>query len=75
MKIRSSNDLALEMHLPRILADLKYRRQIAEKVFSVNLRLPRATSAVRLISEFLREKMYALVTPFFPVCSLKESSR
>ena len=27
-----------EMHLPQIVADLKYRRKIAEKVFSVNLR-------------------------------------
>ncbi len=26
------------MHLPRIVADLEYRRKIAEKVFSVNLR-------------------------------------
>jgi len=26
------------MHLPQIVADLKYRRKIAEKFFSVNLR-------------------------------------
>ena len=26
------------MHLPQIVADLKYRRKIAEKVFSANLR-------------------------------------
>jgi len=26
------------MHLPQIAADLKYRRKIAEKVFSANLR-------------------------------------
>ncbi len=26
------------MHIPQIVADLKYRRKIAEKVFSVNLR-------------------------------------
>jgi hypothetical protein len=29
---------APEMHLPQIAADLIYRRKIAEKVFSVNLR-------------------------------------
>jgi hypothetical protein len=36
----ASKNHAPEMHLPQIVADLKYRRQIVDKVFSANLRLP-----------------------------------
>ena len=39
------------MHLPQIVADLKYRRKIAEKVFSPEL------LGVRSISEFCGKKM------------------
>jgi hypothetical protein len=38
------------MHLPQIVADLKYRRKIAEEVFSPEL------LGVRSISEFCGEK-------------------
>jgi hypothetical protein len=40
------------MHLPQIVADLKYRRKIAEKVFSPEL------LGVRSIGEFCGKKIY-----------------
>ena len=43
-----------QIHLPQIVADLKYRRKIAEKVFSANLRV--------LNQRILREKN-AIIRP------------